>query len=333
MKKLVNFISAILVVIAIVNIMPNPAAESVFEMDIAGATGYGVIDLNIRAADSSKSSLVAKISAGQPFVILSEGTSYLQVRLSDGRIGYASKTYTMINLPDVIPSIIYKNSNSESALYRSSEKALPGVTGQAMYDAKSWNDRLGREEYNMACLFDMAKKIAVAQAAALSDGNTLVIYEAYRPYETQVAVKNALAGMMNDSTVKAGIGTKNSGWGESWFISQGVSNHQRGGAIDVSLADAETGVEYAMPTQMHELSKAARTFEKTISSWDKTGWKKLQLSSDFTEGAKLLQGYCTRAGMTPLASEWWHFNDIDALLATGKAGAGNFVLSSNVSEI
>lgn len=30
------------------------------------------------------------------------------------------------------------------------------------------------------------------------------------------------------------------------------------------------------------------------------------------EAAIKLQNYCSNAGLTPLASEWWHFNDLAA---------------------
>jgi len=51
-----------------------------------------------------------------------------------------------------------------------------------------------------------------------------------------------------------------------------------------------------------------------------------------TEGALRLQGYCTDAGMTPLASEWWHFNDLDAQnIVRTTSGNGKFWLDGCVS--
>ena len=42
--------------------------------------------------------------------------------------------------------------------------------------------------------------------------------------------------------------------------------------------------------------------------------------------------YCTNAGMTPLASEWWHFNDLDAQNKVRMtSGNGKFWLDGCVS--
>lgn len=50
-----------------------------------------------------------------------------------------------------------------------------------------------------------------------------------------------------------------------------------------------------------------------------------------TEGAKLLQKYCTSAGLSPLCSEWWHFNSLNAKANTGNAGSGRFSIDCNMS--
>ena len=38
-------------------------------------------------------------------------------------------------------------------------------------------------------------------------------------------------------------GINKNGWSEGWFISQGISNHQRGIAMDVSLVDINASVQ------------------------------------------------------------------------------------------
>jgi len=75
-------------------------------------------------------------------------------------------------------------------------------------------------------------------------------------------------------------------WGQSWFLAQGVSTHNTGSALDVSLVDINTGEEVSMQCPMHELSTQAL----------KTGGD--DLSYVFGE-----------AGMVGIASEWWHFQD------------------------
>lgn len=344
MKKSLNLILAIAMMIALA--IPAHAAEPApsywvphtetgLELPIEGATGYALVDLNTYPEAAAKKA-ISTISAGTAFRILAESGSRWQVEAGGSKV-WVSYTYCMVNLPDVLPSIVYKATNSYDSMYMSSGAQLSGVTHRALYAGRTWNARLGQEEFMVPVLYAAAKKIAAAQAAALADGNTLVIYEGYRPMAVQEAVRNALNDLYgSNKTVRAGINV----WGKSWFIAQSVSNHQRGAAIDVSLAkvDGTTGIdmgggqrafrvseytEYWMPTAMHELSAAAAALQSPVSN--KAGaWKRVGLASTMTTGSKLLHSYCTAAGMAPLASEWWHFEDHDALAATSKAGKGGF---------
>ena len=307
-------------------------ADSHFDLPLNGAGGYIAADIQV-------------IKAGTPCTVLGENGNYLAVKVNEKEFS-VPQSYVLVNLPDLMPGIIYRNSNSEAALYMSSGYELDGVTGRKLYQAKFYNERLGRNEYAMPVMYGMAKKIAAAQRAALKDGYTLVIYETYRPYDTQMRVRDALAEAMKlYPEVNAGI---NDGiWNSGWFIAQSLSNHQRGCAMDVSLGKVLkservliNGCKYtkvlsyklcSMPTQMHELSAAACTFQYGADSKSKTAWKNVPLSSSFTEDAKRLQKYCTDAGMTPLSSEWWHFNDLDAQSVS--VCMGRFYLEAPVSKI
>lgn len=283
----------------------------------------------------------------------------------------------MINLPDVIPSIIYYDSNAVSSLFLSSGIRLPDITGSKLYTTSSDNDRFGTAQFNMPVFYGMALKIYAAQQEALKNGDCLMIYESFRPYETQQKVMSALDTLdRTNSTVHAGI---NSGsWNRSWFIAQSLSDHQRGVAIDTSLAkvtdweNRTTGdwdyavvtkcslgdiysdgipashgksalvsgkIEYRsdracqMPTNIHELSIRACTFQYGVPSHSQTAWKQAKPSSAMTDYALRLQKYCTDAGLTPLSSEWWHFGDLDALKISESLGVnGSFVLKDNVSH-
>lgn len=321
----------------------NSSFEYGFELPLKGATGYGVIDLNLRAGDGIKTKKIGVIKVGTTFEILADGSTFFNIRLSDGTTGWVSKTYTMINLPDVIPSIVYNDTNAYSSVFRSHYKDL-SVTGKQLYTSLNYNARLDKNEYTMPVLFNMAVKLAAIQRAALADNNTLVLYEAYRPMTAQNATKDSLAALMSaDASVRNSI----NGWGSSWFIASGVSNHQQGYAVDITLAtvtSAETleyGVytlvcpsdyeEYEMPTPIHDLSPAAATLAYPVNSLSATAWKNVPIAKTMNENALLLQSYCVNGGLTPLASEWWHFNDLAARKATGSSGRGNFETASNLS--
>lgn len=319
-----------------------PRYNGDFELPIIGASGYANTDITLRSAASAASEAIETLPAGTGFRILSEEGDFWQVE-QGGKSGYVPHRYCMINLPDVIPSIVYDNTNAYSSQILSSGKAVPGVTGAALYENKTYNARLGREEFIMPVLYEMAKKIQAAQSAALAEGNSLKIYEAYRPHAVQRQVVEAMAELAEqDSAVRAGVST--APWKISWFISQGTSHHQRGCAIDVSLvrADrmetAQSGpysydrvaeyTEYEMPTAMHELSIAAAAFAEPVSSTDDTAWRSAAPAEGMNAAARTLQRYLTGAGLTPLASEWWHFNDLASFSRVKEnPGTGKFTLT------
>lgn len=351
MKKAITIILSVIAALVLTTVafaedskvtIYNPRAEDNFELYVKGSTGYALVDMSVKASDNGKA--VSTIPAGQMFTILAEGADF-QVRFADGSTGWVNKTYTMVNLPDVLPSIRYNATNSYDSLYRSNGKAL-NLTGTSLYTGKTMNAKLRYEEFNMPVLYTMAKKIAFAQATALSEGYTLVLYEGFRPRAVQEAVNVDLQALMdNDASVKRAI-TKN-GWGKSWFIASSVSNHQKGFAIDVSLAKIEETstiaidgrsiiipskyTELEMPTTMHELSPAAASLAYGVNSKSDSAWRSVPLAGTMTDGAKQLQAYCVAAGMSPLASEWWHFNDLQARSETNAAGSGRFYINGNVS--
>lgn len=289
---------------------------------------------------------LAVLAPGEPFTILDEEDEWWQVRSKQGT-GWVEHRYCLINLPDVVPSIVYDATNSYDSRYRSGGKPIPNVTGEAFYPAKTYNERLKREEFMMPVLYAMAPKLARAQRAALEQGNSLILYEGYRPYSVQKTVLRELSALAKaDPEVKAGISTPP--WAVWWFISDGYSNHQRGYAADMGLAKVwKTGTDviggydclrvreygtYAMPTPIHELSSAAAAFAEPAAIHSSTAWKRAQPAEGMNAPAFGLQRYCTDAGLTPLASEWWHFNDLDARAQVREnESTGGFRIKTTVS--
>lgn len=314
-----------------------------FELPVNGASGFAAVDINLRQYDDGSGSILQVVKAGEAFTILEDnGYAYLKVQTPEGKVGYAFSDYVMVNLPDVIPSIVYECVNSEYAVYHSAGKNLPQITGRQLYNVKATNLRFnGKEQYAMPLLYKAAMKVQIAQRLAMKYGESLKICETYRPKETQMSVANSLNVLMqSDADVYKAINT--SPWHKGWFISQGVSNHQRGIAMDVTLVKVNKTVtkycgifpytevvdytEREMPTSMHELSAAAATFTTPVSS-KTTDWKTATYANTMTPAAVRLQKYCTAAGLTPLASEWWHFEDQTAC----KKGTGEFyILGGNL---
>ena len=87
-----------------------------------------------------------------------------------------------------------------------------------------------------------------------------------------------------------------------------------------------------MPTAMHELSAASAIFAAPVDSKSRTAWKSAAPAASMNKAALRLQNYCTRAGLTPLASEWWHFNDLDSVDANASnQSTGRYTLSKTLS--
>jgi len=316
------------------------------ELPLNGATGFAAVELNMHSERAVESQTIISLSAGQAFTVLEEYNEWWKISFS-GEKGWVLHQYCFINLPDIIPSIIYNISNSSASLFKSSGESIPNITGRALYDAKVHSERFDKDMYLAPILYAAVPKISAAQQKAIADGNSLIIYEAFRPFDVQMnLVTNLKALMEANEKVTAGLTTPP--WSLRWFLSQGVSNHQRGLAIDVSLAQIITiesrtigsfkykaiteYLELPMPTKMHELSLAAIVFSTPVAPTSPTDWIGATPAPTMTPDALLLQKYLTTAGFTPLSSEWWHFNDLDLLdFAMNTKINGRFFLSENVS--
>lgn len=321
-----------------------PIYDGEFELPLQGATVY--LLANAKLYDEAGNELT--VNAGDALRIVSEEGDELVVTDGTGFTGKISSYKVMVNLPDLIPSIIYMDTNSKESVFQSSGYDIPNVTGVQFYNVEQYNERLGRTEFNMPIIFATAKKVMTAQQMALSEGYSLCIVETYRPMDTQQKVVDNLNALSSvNAEVLSGI---SGGWDKSWFIAQSISNHQRGYAMDLTLVEVKetevcTSGDYAyvnvcdyaeveMPTPIHELSKASAVFTKPVPSRDATAWQNADLANSMNEVAVCLQTYCTSAGFTPLASEWWHFNDLDAMNSSaGSLSDGGYFLQSNLSII
>ena len=324
---------------------PSPPLEGIyydgeFELPVNGATGYASVDIYVTESPYNYANRVAALQAGSAFMIILEQGDWWQIA-TDGISGWVQHAFCMINLPDVVPSIIYDNTNAYSSKFISSGRNIPNITGEALYSSRTYNERLGKHEFIMPVLYSTAKRVCAAQRIAMANGDTLVMYEAFRPYGVQMQIVKELTALSNaDTDVRRGISA--SPWNITWFIATGVSNHQRGYAVDAGLAKAVQTAEevtgnyiyvqvtestlYTMPTPIHELSSASAIYTRPVDINSLTAWRNATYSQSMRENkpAQDLQRYFTEAGFTPLASEWWHFNDLHTLRAITRYSNGNY---------
>ncbi len=322
-----------------------PLNQYGLELPINNATGFASVDLNIIDENGNT---ITQINAGDAFRIISEHGNYWYIDFNN-KLGYIEAKYCMINLPDVIPSIIYNDTNSYNAIFTSNNVEIPGLYGEILYNAKSFNERLNKNEFVMPVMYYTAKKIAQVQNEALKNGESLEIYEAYRPYNVQMQISSVLQSYLESDEEAYNI--INDGiWGMNWFVAMNISNHQRGIAIDTTLVKINTAEmnysgkyeylnivsydELVMPTKIHELSPLAAVYTNPISSASKTAWQKGIYNESMTTEAIKMQNYMTKNGLYPLASEWWHFNDLETKdLLKDNLSKGQFLVNKNYSLI
>ncbi len=319
--------------------IPDPLAAIPYgyELPLVGATGFSQVELTFGQS---------RLKRGEAFSILGELENTLLIRLQDGMEGEIDKSYCLVNLPDILPSIIYENNNGHISLFTSGGYDLPGISFQKLYHSTYYNNRFGMNRDVVPVLFEMTKKVAAAQKNALRQGDCLKLYEAYRPYEVEENVHNALSALIRENrAARDYVNRDQQGgrWGENWFMDRNYYSHQRGCAIDVGLVkilrsevremdgytylSAKSFRDYEMPSRVHDLSTRSVILSKTADRMERDSWRNIAPAQGATDGALRLQQYCANAGMTPLASEWWHFVDLDAYrLTRNTSGHGRYYL-------
>lgn len=238
----------------------------------------------------------------------------------DGRICYIDSNYCMINLPEYVGALCgYDITNSYHSVFTAHGFEIPGLTGETVKGFE--NVCLADNGFLVPLLYPTACKLVTAIENAGEMGYRLKIYEAFRPHEASVYMyqkasevqyatlpestcwgiepgvvlyvretdENGMVierrktywELMNDSTNSFTL---------SAFVSAGVSRHNLGIAMDLTLESLDTGNELAMQTKLHDLSQYSARARNN-------GY------------AKELSGIMMSAGYKDLYSEWWHFQD------------------------
>jgi zinc D-Ala-D-Ala dipeptidase len=123
---------------------------------------------------------------------------------------------------------------------------------------------------------EVADALEEANQIAKDKGYTLVVYDCYRPYGYQ----KVMYDIVNDPRYVAPPGKG--------------SNHNRGRAIDLSLAD-ENGNLLDMGTPFDDFTE--------MSNYDAEG-----LTREARRNRRALRNIMKRAGFSPYNHEWWHFD-------------------------
>ncbi len=266
-----------------------------FTATLYGARAWANQSLKIRSKANSSSSSVGTIPTGGKVTILSGESANYYLKVKYGKkTGYVNANNLMINLPDVMPDLYYKITNVSGSIYKSAGYSISGVTGKNLYGfKKQQNNKIGKKTYYAPLLYPVAKQLQKAYDIAKKEGYNFKIYDTYRPRSVSLTISSKLKKLYNkQSKVKKAIDYDKNGnyWGQSWFLAQTISNHNRGIALDMTLTNSQ-GTEYTMQSKMHTL--------------DTTSLVKYNNGN-----ANKLRSIMTKAGFETLSSEWWHFEEV-----------------------
>ena len=103
--------------------------EGEFELPINGATGYISVKTDLKEKANNKSETIKELKPGTGFTILEETNNWWKIKVDD-TYGYVLHKYCLINLPDIIPSIIYNNTNAYSSRMVSSGYDIKNITNK-----------------------------------------------------------------------------------------------------------------------------------------------------------------------------------------------------------
>jgi D-alanyl-D-alanine dipeptidase len=311
------------------SVKASASSTTIFEESINGATAWSITSVKLYKSTKGTDYYVELPAKQKVKITTSNETSgkWWSVRTTvDGTTynGYVEWKYFLINLPDVETSIIYNITNASSSIYKSSGYNLPGVTGENLYDFNGSFYRASSYRNRKICpvTYSMAKKIAVAEKAALADGYCLKIYDSFRPYRVTTKISTALTNLSNSNTTvykgthySKGASGATYTWSDAWFLSAKVSKHNTGSAIDVTLCQKvvkngkTTWKECTMPSKIHTLDTTSIKYYSSSCKKEAKNYSKGVLANTY---AQKLDKYMTDAGLDTLASEWWHFQDLDS---------------------
>ncbi len=266
-----------------------------FSATLYGARAWANQTLNIRQQPNSGSAKLGTVPTGGKMTILSAESSSKYIKMKYNNItGYVYSDYIFINLPDIIPDVIYEITNANSSIFKTADLNIANVTGKNLYRfSKSYNSKIGKNTYYAPLLYPVAKKFQKAYNSAKAAGYNFKVYDTYRPRPVEELVtKNYKALYDSNSKVKQLVNYDKSGqyWGYGWFMTAtGTSRHCQAIALDLALTD-KNGKELGAQTRMHTLD--TRSLRKYNNA-----------------NANKLSGFMTSAGFSTLQSEWWHYED------------------------
>lgn len=313
------------------NFKKNLTSFTGFEKDPSSgsvkATVWPMISLKIYKNSNGSNYTNKKVPQGVALKVLdmtnktNTKNSFVKIEYN-GTVGWIDGEYVMINLPDVIPSIVYDITNANSSIFKNKTNNIKNITKKNLYGSNySWytyNPRLGYKQYIVPLRIPTAKKVQMAQTNAQKYGNKVKVYDAFRPWQAQKTIANAInqnwftgktycVTSKFDSTKNSNGSTKCIQDYKGWYIALSLSSHNLAKAVDVTLVNSDDNQEIATQSLMHELSSMSVPTETQVNKY---------------LGELSLNYLFTNSGFKYLISEWWHFEDVNRQSISGVENLG-----------
>ncbi|MCM1541254.1 MAG: D-alanyl-D-alanine carboxypeptidase family protein [Blautia sp.] len=273
-------------------------------------------------SDAARSEAAGEVKALDAYCVVAVQDDMFGINV-DGSVLFIDSNYCMINLPEYVGSLCsYDITNSYDSVFTAHGFEIPGLTGETI---RGFEDvRLKDDSFLVPLLYPTARKLETAMENARERGYRLKIYEAFRPHEASVYMYQKASEIQYEPLPESTYGGAGSGvvlsvretdengavierrktywelmndYKDSFtlgsFVSAGVSRHNLGVAMDLTLESLDTGQELAMQTALHDLSQYSARARNN-------GY------------AKELSEIMMAAGYKDLYSEWWHFQDDEA---------------------
>ena len=267
-------------------------------------------------ADARKTSTLGTAKKGTAFCVLDMENNLFKVRFENTE-GWIDSNYCMINLPEFLGDLCsYDITNSYASIFMVHGYEITGVTGMTVSGYEQI--ALSEKEYLVPLLYPTALKLEEAALAAQQSGCRLKIYDSYRPGVASQSVRDMTEVLLDQPLPETtynnivitdmpqvpegqiltydDLMTNDGQYTINFFIAAYGSRHNYGVALDLTLEDVETGEELLMQSAIHDLSHYA-VLKRNVPNADLL--------------SKLMRG----AGFGTLVSEWWHFQDNEALEA------------------
>ncbi|MEX1376633.1 MAG: M15 family metallopeptidase [Eubacteriales bacterium] len=237
--------------------------------------------VRLRSDAQGAGGVAGEVHNREVLYLLGKEGNYYKIR-HRGEIAYILASYVVEHMPEdnmlcdvVTQEIKYSKLVEVTAI-------VPDLIVEMPYATESNHVNKQMYPFELVLLQETtAYKLKKAQEMFLKDGYSLVIWDAYRPYT--VTVENFEVIQNTKLAADPEVGSK----------------HNRGAALDLTLYNLNTGEYVDMPTEVREMNLDLARRNSPYMTYAQR------------QNMQYMENIMKKAGFSPYAGEWWHYNDMD----------------------